>query len=617
MVWETDRLPNIVQDFLRYSDTLRKLVEKATWEIVEDIKATFYDQEIARWLGDDKISRQGQYHESLQTFRADQACEFLLENTNFTNWYDGSDSQQLVILGDMGRGKTVAMTFLVDELRRRKEYQLPQPMICYYYCWDNETGNATSIIPTLIISLLQQLPGLKKPFFDIKKLEEFLQKVLEAIDRPVFVIIDGLDECDTASRNRLLKLLKTLSRKISGLKTILSSRPQEEILEQLDEAAARIELGPDVQRDGIIVDKIVESKLSYLSMDVKALLSEPYVTIFSRCTSDDPKNEELASAALKLLAIARRPLSILELAWAVALGAAKHVTTIDDLAQLVDHQRFMSLIHPFITQVNFSDVKKRQVRLTHQSVKKFIIEKWTPDKPDSQGPNLTKSDQMIVDQRLESLETFILDICTRYLLLDDIDNRDLFSAEQVAITELPQEFDLFSDNEEPNHYNRHCTWETWEEDMIRYDPIERGFGEFFVYASSHWLEHFGAITVEPLPSLASIMNLCQMGSIRFRNWTQQNCRPGCTMTAGFRFDSSLYDPLSITSHYGSGAMLRDMLENSDFDKDKFLRNPAMEAADQIFQWGNISRLRILFLDDKLGHQLQNLGFFSTCHQNVE
>lgn len=242
-------------------------------------------------------------------------------------------------------------------------------------------------------------------------------------------------------------------------------------------------------------------------------------------------------------------------------------------------------------------------------MKKFIIEKWTPDKPDSQGPTLTKSDQMIVDQRLESLETFILDICTRYLLLDDIDNKDLFSAEQVAITELPQEFDLFSDNEEPNHYNRHCTWETWEEDMIRYDPTERGFGEFFVYASSHWLEHFGAITVEPLPSLASIMNLCQVGSIRFRNWTQQNCRPGCTMTARFRFDSSLYDPLSITSLYGSEAMLPDMLETSDFDKDKFLRNPAMEAADQIFQWGDISRLRILFLDDKLGHQLQNLGFF--------
>jgi hypothetical protein len=202
-----------------------------------------------------------------------------------------------------------------------------------------------------------------------------------------------------------------------------------------------------------------------------------------------------------------------------------------------------------------------------------------------------------------------LDICIRYLLLDEIGNRDLFSEEQVAIAELPQEVDLFDDNGEPAEYDPYCTWESWEEDMIRYDPTERGFGEFFVYASCHWLEHFGAITVEPLPSLASIENLCQAGSTRFRNWIQQNCRPDCALMPRFEFDSNLYDPISITSLYGSEAMLRHMLENSDFDNDKFLREPAMGAADQILRWGDVSRLRILFLDDKLGHQLQNLHFF--------
>ena len=45
MILENDRLPNIVQDFLRHADTLRKLVQKATWEIVEDIKAMLYDRE--------------------------------------------------------------------------------------------------------------------------------------------------------------------------------------------------------------------------------------------------------------------------------------------------------------------------------------------------------------------------------------------------------------------------------------------------------------------------------------------------------------------------------------------------------------------------------------------
>ena len=45
IVLEDGRLPGIVDDFLRHADYLRKLVGKATWEIVEDIKAMLYDHE--------------------------------------------------------------------------------------------------------------------------------------------------------------------------------------------------------------------------------------------------------------------------------------------------------------------------------------------------------------------------------------------------------------------------------------------------------------------------------------------------------------------------------------------------------------------------------------------
>lgn len=45
IVVETDRLPAIVDDFLRHADILRNLVQKATWEIVDDIKSMLYDRE--------------------------------------------------------------------------------------------------------------------------------------------------------------------------------------------------------------------------------------------------------------------------------------------------------------------------------------------------------------------------------------------------------------------------------------------------------------------------------------------------------------------------------------------------------------------------------------------
>lgn len=75
------------------------------------------------------------------------------------------------------------------------------------------------------------------------------------------------------------------------------------------------------------------------------------------------------------------------------------------------------------------------------------------------------------------------------------------------------------------------------------------------------------------------------------------------MSPRFEFDSSLYDPLSITSIYGSVPTLLDMLRKSNLESDKYLQGSAIRAADQIIQWGSVSRLKILFLDDRIGQQL--------------
>lgn len=45
VILENDRLPNIFQDFLKHAGNLGKLVQKATLEIVEDIRTMLYDHE--------------------------------------------------------------------------------------------------------------------------------------------------------------------------------------------------------------------------------------------------------------------------------------------------------------------------------------------------------------------------------------------------------------------------------------------------------------------------------------------------------------------------------------------------------------------------------------------
>lgn len=607
------------------------------------------------------MKRQSQHHAEMKRVRADRACGFLLRNPNFIRWFHASDSRQLVILGQLGCGKSVLMSFLVDQLRQRAELQIPQPKVCYYYCLAQYPDNDASIVSTLILELLDQMKGLKPRFIEwyeqaqastfdpatnFEKLEELLQNILDAIDRPIFIIIDGLDECDIESRDRLLDALESLLGKTSNLKIIISSRPQEEILGQLG-STTQIELMPNSERDGIIVESVIEKKLPRLLPDVKVLiskrlstlaqgnamwtkmvndlikireikaksamsiflrdlplpheLSKLYEDLISRSTSNEPENLKLARIALKLFAIARRPLGILELAWAVTLGSAPHINSVSDLSELVDHQRVIGFIHPFIAQVEFDNVKKHQVRLVHQSVKQFITKESNPSHV--YDTSLTDTDDHTSDQSRQSFESFVSDVCIRYLLLKEIGDRDLFSEEQVGILELPQESGLFADNEGPVEYDPDCTWETWEEDMISYDPCERGFGEFFVYASCHWPSHFGAITDGPLPSLANIESLCKAGSIRLHNWTQQNCRPGCAIIPRFQFDSRLYDPLSIVSLYGSVSMLRFLVENSELGSDVFLPETALNSVDQILQWGDISRLRMLFSSNVLGHQL--------------
>jgi hypothetical protein len=78
--------------------------------------------------------------------------------------------------------------------------------------------------------------------------------------------------------------------------------------------------------------------------------------------------------------------------------------------------------------------------------------------------------------------------------------------------------------------------------MIRYDPADRGFGEFFVYASCYWISHYGSVKSDPLPELDDVQSLCRPNSLRLLNWTSQNSRPDCVLKARFEFDGKVYDP---------------------------------------------------------------------------
>ena len=626
---------------------------------------------VATWLGNGTLSRQIERGLEVGKSRSDEACAFLLAQPEFTHWYHATDSWELVVLGQMGSGKSVAMGFLIDELRKRSEHQLLQPKICYHYCQNDVTDTPIYILSTLVLSLLEQLPGLKRTFVkwyqqrvisgnestmglakNFDGLQEWLRGVLGTIDRPVIFAIDGLDECDRQSRKAIIASLRSMSacsnQKTPGLRLLFSSRPEDDILKLL-EGTSQITIRPDRTRDHLIVQSAVKSQLDHLSQDVQALiidtlssqaqgsaiwtsmtvnliktapiesigpmkkylskmpqprgLSEVYANLFSRKTDNNPDSQKLASAALEFLTVSRRPLSILELCWAVTLSVAQveeDITTVGALRSLVDPGPIMRLIQPFVAHADFDDLTKRQVKLVHQSAKDFIKQRAAGGKTLSQ-------------QSTESIEARILDICIKYLLLHDINDLDLFTSNQLETQELPLDTDLFSDDDFNSNSDSAQleTWQNWEDKIPRYDPSDR-FGHFFVYASCHWTDHLTAKSAGSPSLLENIQLLCQAGSTRLRNWTDQNCRPDCRIDPNFEWDLAKYDPLVITAIYGSDSLFQNMLATSDLDnKATFLTNSSMEAADRILRCGgDLARLNLLWTTPKTGHQLHNFTFFS-------
>ena len=91
-------------------------------------------------------------------------------------------------------------------------------------------------------------------------LGNFLSICVEGLDRELFIVIDGLDECDSESRYELINLLDNLSNNAQRLKVFFSSRPQKGI-EDLLPGATQIRWSPTRESDAIIVNSTVKRYL--------------------------------------------------------------------------------------------------------------------------------------------------------------------------------------------------------------------------------------------------------------------------------------------------------------------------------------------------------------------
>lgn len=191
---------------------------------------------------------------------------WILDNSEFQEWLNGPRSRLLWIRGAPGKGKTMLLCGLINEL---KKSMARTDSLSYFFCQatDVQINNATAVLRGLVYLLIDQQPSLvahvrkkydrsgKALFEDEKRSWFALSEILsDMLQDPrlskTYLIIDALDEC-TKDLPKLLNFIVQISSGFSRVKWIVSSRNWLAIEEQLNLLGHNVKLCLELSGESI------------------------------------------------------------------------------------------------------------------------------------------------------------------------------------------------------------------------------------------------------------------------------------------------------------------------------------------------------------------------------
>ncbi|CAD6447526.1 9d524d8b-d700-47ec-82e7-6433cbb3f74f [Sclerotinia trifoliorum] len=211
--------------------------------------------------------------------------EWVFKNAEYQQWYNDQSSRLLWVRGDPGKGKTMLLCGIIDEIRTSNNYAL-----AYFFCQSNvdTINSAISVLRGLIYMLLDEEPSLirhlqkeyevsgKQLFEGINAwvaLSNILKNILhdESL-KPIILIIDALDECE----KDMVKLLRLIVSSLTGfprVKWLVSSRNWSEIEEALGPIEERTSLNLELNTHtvSIAVDWYVRDRVGKLASKRKSI----------------------------------------------------------------------------------------------------------------------------------------------------------------------------------------------------------------------------------------------------------------------------------------------------------------------------------------------------------
>lgn len=227
------------------------------------------------------------------------AYRWVLGCDAFQEWHNSSDGQLLWIRGDPGKGKTMLLCGIIDELSPHTRLKDPcaSTSMAYFFCQatDSRINNAPAVLRGLIYMLVDQQPALvphvqrhydkdgKAVFEGVNAwtaLTEILCNILEdPAMQDTCIIIDALDECIGVKRSEdesttdMIELLRFIqsAKARPGIKWLVSSRNWTEIEKELDEVR---EMQTIPLRLELNAESVSAAVTSYVAFKVEQLARE-------------------------------------------------------------------------------------------------------------------------------------------------------------------------------------------------------------------------------------------------------------------------------------------------------------------------------------------------------
>jgi NACHT domain len=213
------------------------------------------------------------------------AYRWILRHADFQRWRDDRESRVLWIHGDPGKGKTMLLIGVIEELEQQPKQSTGDAwLLSYFFCQgtDSRLNNATAVLRGLIYLLLTQEASLtsyiqekykhagKQPFEDVNAFDAlskiFANMLQDSNLKGAYMIIDALDECETGLP-QLLGLIVQIASISSHVKWIVSSRNRSDIEARLSLNDAHIRLSLELNTEHIsrATEMFVNYKVSQLA----------------------------------------------------------------------------------------------------------------------------------------------------------------------------------------------------------------------------------------------------------------------------------------------------------------------------------------------------------------